>query len=329
MYAKCGSLACSRQVFDEMAMKNLISWSAMVSGYGLHGKGREAVKCFTEMKEKGIRPDKVTFTSVLSACSHSGLTQEGKEIFHQISSEYNIKPSVEHYACMVDLLGRIGRLDEAYELIMNMEVEPSIDVWAALLSACRIHHNIELGEVAAQKAFDLKPKSVGVHVSLSNIYAKEKRWGDVERVRAAARQNGLRKPPGCTFVELGMTVHRFLVGDKSHPQTRSIYAKLNELREQLKKVGYVADTSSVLYDVEEDVKENMLWDHSERLAIAFSLLNTSPGTIIRITKNLRVCNDCHSATKLISELVGREIVVRDAHRFHHFSNGFCSCCDFW
>lgn len=329
MYAKCGSLACSCQVFDEMPVKNLISWSAMISGYGLHGKGQEAVECFNEMKEKGITPDRVTFTSVLSACSHSGLSLEGKEIFHQISNEYFKKPSVEHYACMVDLLGRIGQLDEAYKLIMNMAVEPNIDVWAALLSACQIHHNVELAEIAAHKAFELKPKSVGIYVALSNIYAKEKKWGAVRRVRDAARYNGLRKPPGCSFVELDMTIHRFLVGDKSHPQSQSIYAKLSELRQQLKESGYTPDSSVVLYEVEEDVKENLLWDHSERLAIAFSLLNTSPGMTIRVTKNLRVCSDCHNVTKLISKLVGREIIVRDAHRFHHFSNGSCSCHDFW
>lgn len=329
MYAKCGSLDCSRQAFDEMPMKNLVSWTAMISGYGLHGRGREAVACFNEMKKKNVGPDKITFTSVLSACSHAGLVDEAKEIFHQMSMEYSISPGVEHYSCMVDLLGRAGHLDEAYKLILDMNVQPNVDVWVAFLSACCIHHNVQLAEIAAQNAFLLNPKGIGAFVSLSNLYAAEKRWSDVDRVRTAARMHGLKKPPGCSLIELDMEIHRFLVGDKSHPQSKSIYAKLDELRQQLKKAGYIPDTSSVFYELEEHVKEKMLWDHSERLAIAFALLNTSPGMTITITKNLRVCGDCHTATKLISKLVRREIVVRDAHRFHHFHNGSCSCGDYW
>ncbi|KAG1347282.1 pentatricopeptide repeat-containing protein, mitochondrial [Cocos nucifera] len=300
MYAKCGSLDCSRQAFDEMPMKNLVSWTAMISGYGLHGRGREAVACFNEMKRKNMGPDKITFTSVLSACSHAGLVDEAKEIFHQMSKEYSISLSVEHYSCMVDLLGRAGHLDEVYKLILDMNVEPNVDVWVAFLSACCIHHNVELAEIAAQNALRLNPKGIGAYVSLSNLYAVEKRWSDVERVRATARMNGLKKPPGCSFIELDMEIHRFLVGDKSHPQSKSIYAKLDELRQQLKKAGYIPDTSLVFYDVEEDVKEKMLWDHSERLAIAFALLNTSPGMTIRITKNLRVHGEFENHQSLLA-----------------------------
>eukprot|EP00268_Persea_americana_P035232 TRINITY_DN34793_c1_g1_i1.p1 TRINITY_DN34793_c1_g1~~TRINITY_DN34793_c1_g1_i1.p1 ORF type:complete len:754 (+),score=125.68 TRINITY_DN34793_c1_g1_i1:625-2886(+) len=329
MYAKCGSLGCSRRVFDEMPEKNLVSWSAMVAGYGLHGRGMEAIAVFNKMKVKGIRPDEVAFTSVLSACSHAGLVNEGQEIFHQIKSEYSLNPIVEHYSCMVDLLGRAGHLDEAYDFINKMEVMPNVDVWAALLSASRVHHNVVLAELAARNALALNPKGVGLYVSLSNIYAAEKRWDDVEMVRAMVRQKGQKKPPGCSFVELDKSIHRFLVGDKLHPQSELIHTKLGELRRQLKEDGYIPDTSCVFYDVEDDLKEQMLWDHSERLAIAFALLNTAPGMTITITKNLRVCGDCHTVTKLISKLVSREIVVRDAHRFHHFRDGSCSCGDYW
>ncbi|XP_039130403.1 pentatricopeptide repeat-containing protein At3g26782, mitochondrial-like [Dioscorea cayenensis subsp. rotundata] len=288
MYAKCGSLACSCHAFDEMESKNLISWSAMVSGYGLHGKGKEAISCFTEMKLKGLRPDRVAFTSVLSACSHCGLVNEGKELFNQMSDENSIKPSIEHYSCMVDLLGRAGQLDEAYKLIMDMDIRPNADVWAALLSACHTHRNVELAEIAALHVCHLNPKRISPYVTLSNIYAVENRWTDVDRVRKAARRNGLRKPPGYSFVELNTEIHRFMVGDKSHPQSKSIYTMLNEIRRQLKETGYTPDTSSVFYDVADDAKEDLLWDHSER-----------------------------------------EIVVRDARRFHHFQNGSCSCGDYW
>ncbi|XP_042489137.1 pentatricopeptide repeat-containing protein At3g12770-like [Macadamia integrifolia] len=329
LYAKCGRLGCSCQVFEEMPEKNLISWSAMIAAYGLHGKGREAIAVFNQMKAMNIRPDEVTFTSVLSACSHAGLVNEGCDIFYKIAKEYDMERKVEHYSCMVDLLGRAGRLDEAYKLIKTMEVKPTHDIWASLLFACRVHHNVKLAEIAALNAFDLNPKAVVPYISLSNIYAVEKRWDDVERVRAIVRSKGLKKQPGCSYVELEKVVHCFSVGDKSHPQSESIYSKLEDLHWQLKEAGYTPDTSSVLYDVNEEVKEKMLWDHSERLAIAFALINTAPRTVITITKNLRICCDCHTVTKLISKHLGREIIMRDAHRFHHFKNGICSCGDYW
>ncbi|KAK2650569.1 hypothetical protein Ddye_018058 [Dipteronia dyeriana] len=329
VYSKCGSLACSRNVFDEMPNKNLVSWSAMVSGYGIHGKGREAVSLFHEMVASDITPDEGVVTSVLSACSHAGLVIEGKEIFDRMAKDYNIKPGLAHYSCLVDLLGRAGQLDEAYKLIKTMEVNPTSDIWAALLSACRLHHNVELAEISSQKVFDMNPKAVGSYICLSNIYAAEKRWDDVERVRVMVRRKGFKKPPGCSFTELDNAIHRFLVGDRTHEQTYYIYTKLDDLKQRLKEAGYKPDTSSVYYDVEEEIKEKLLWDHSERLAIAFALINTSPGTTIRITKNLRVCGDCHNVTKFISKLTRRDIIMRDIHRFHHFSDGSCSCGDYW
>ncbi|ONI18543.1 hypothetical protein PRUPE_3G221900 [Prunus persica] len=329
MYSKCGSLSCSRRVFDEIPRKNLVAWSAMISGYGAHGRGEEAISCYHELVANNFTPDEGVLTSVLSACSHAGLVNEGKHIFNRMTIEYNVKPGLAHYSCLVDLLGRAGHVDEAYELIKTMEVKPSSDIWAAFLSACRLHKNVKLAEVSAQKVFEMHPKGVGSYICLSNIYASEKRWDDVERVRAMVRSKGLKKPPGCSFVEVDKMVHRFLVGDKSHPQTHDVYAKLKELNLRLTEAGYKPDTTSVFYDVEAEVKEKMLWDHSERLAIAFALINTGPGTTIRITKNLRVCNDCHTVTKMISELMNREIVMRDIHRFHHFRHGFCSCGDYW
>ncbi|CAL5406367.1 unnamed protein product [Camellia sinensis] len=328
-YSKCGSLACSCHVFDEMPVKTLVSWSALVAAYGLHGKGREALLIFNDMIVNSITPDEGVFTSVLTACSHAGLVGEGKEIFYSMKEKYNVQPGLAHYSCLVDLLGRAGHLDEAFEFIKAMEIKPTSDIWAALLSACRLHRNVELAELSAQRVFEMNPKRVSSYVCLSNLYAAEKRWDEVERVRALVRRKGLKKPPGFSFIELDKVVHRFLVGDKSHQQKDDIYAKLKELSQRLKEAGYKPDTSSVLYDVEEEVKEKMLWDHSERLAIAFALIHTRPGTIIRITKNLRVCGDCHAVSKLISKLMCREILMRDIRRFHHFRDGFCSCGDYW
>ncbi|KAG9454246.1 hypothetical protein H6P81_007150 [Aristolochia fimbriata] len=305
------------------------SLSDVVLGTALLDIGKDAITLLSQMKENGIKPDEVTITSVLSACSHAGLVEEGRHIFNQIVEEFSMNPKVEHYACMVDLLGRAGHLDEAYKLLKNMTCKPTADLWVALLSACRIHRNLNLAKIAARNAFALKPKGVGSYISLSNMYAAEKRWEDVEMVRAILRNRGLKKDPGCSFIEFDRVIYRFLVGDRSHSQSDSIYAKLGELRNLVKESGYVPDTSCVLYDVEEEAKKKMLWDHSERLAIAFSLINTAEGMPIRIIKNLRVCGDCHTVTKLISKLVRRDIIVRDARRFHHFSDGICSCGDFW
>ncbi|XP_061369545.1 putative pentatricopeptide repeat-containing protein At3g11460, mitochondrial [Gastrolobium bilobum] len=329
MYANCGSYFCARRAFDEMPEKNLASWTVMITGFGIHGRGREAISIFYEMLGKNIMPDEGIFTSVLSACSHSGLVDEGKEIFYKMSRDYNLEPGPTHYSCLVDLLGRAGNLDEAYAIIDNMKLKPNEDVWTSLLSACRLHRNVKLAEISAQKLFEMSPNGVSGYVCLSNIYAAERRWKDVEKVRALVKKRRLRKPPSYSFVELNKMVHQFFVGDKSHQQAQNIYAKLKDLNEQLKKAGYKPDTSSVLYDVEEEVKENMLWDHSERLALAFALINTGPGTTIRITKNLRVCGDCHTVIKMVSKLMSREIIMRDICRFHHFRDGICSCGGYW
>ena len=329
MYANCGSLLCAHHAFDEMPEKNLASWTVMVTAFGTHGRGREAISIFNEMLGKNIIPDEGMFTSVLSACSHSGLVNEGKEIFYKMTRDYNVEHGPTHYSCLVDLLGRAGNLDEAYAVINNMKLKPNEDVWTSLLSACRLHRNVKLAEIAAQKLFELNPNRVSGYVCLSNIYAAGRRWKDVEKVRALVKERRLRKPPSYSFVELNKMVHQFFVGHKSHQQSNDIYAKLKDLNEQLKKAGYKPDTSSVLYDVEEEVKEKMLWDHSERLALAFALINTSPGTTIRITKNLRVCGDCHTVIKMISGLTSREIIMRDICRFHHFRDGICSCGGYW
>eukprot|EP01018_Ginkgo_biloba_P034186 Gb_33064 [translate_table: standard] len=329
MYAKCGTVDIARNVFDKMSKRNVVSWSAMIAGYGMHGRGKDALRLFSEMLQTGVKPDHITFVSVLSACSHAGLVDKGWQYFDCMVRDYCITPKVEHYACMVDLLGRAGRLEEAQDLIMKMPLKPSVGVWGSLLGACRIHCNIELGEQVAQHLFDLDPKNTGRYVLLSNIYAAAGRWDDVEKVRTMIKDRGLKKTPGCSSIEVNNKVHVFVVGDKSHPQSEKIYAMLETLAGQMEKAGYVPDTNFVLHDVEDEVKEHMLSSHSEKLAIAFGLINTSPGTPIRITKNLRVCGDCHSATKYISKIVMREIIVRDANRFHHFKNGFCSCGDYW
>eukprot|EP01018_Ginkgo_biloba_P026788 Gb_37509 [translate_table: standard] len=329
MYAKCGCVQIARQLFDKMSERNVVSWNAMIAGYGMHGFGGDALALFSQMKQTGINPNDITFICVLSACSHAGLINEGWQYFDYMSQDYCITPSMEHYACMVDLLGRAGHLNEALDFIEKMPLEPGFSVWGALLGACRIHSNIELGKCVAERIFELEPEDPGYHVLLSNIFAAAGMWNDVATVRTMMKDRGFKKAPGCSLIEVNNRAHVFLVGDKSHPQCEKIYATLEMLIGQMKEAGYLPNTNFALHNGEEEMKEHMLYSHSEKLAIAFGLINTSPGNPIRIMKNLRVCADCHSASKLISKIVKREIIVRDANRFHHFNDGLCSCGDYW
>eukprot|EP01018_Ginkgo_biloba_P037439 Gb_29879 [translate_table: standard] len=329
MYAKCGSVEIARRVFDKMSERNVVSWSAMIAGYGMHGHGQDAVALFVEMQQTDTKPDHITFICVLSACSHAGLVDDGWQYFNSMIQDYCITPGLEHYACIVDLLGRAGHLQEAQDFIKMMPLKPDAGVWGALLSACRVHCNIQLGECVAEHLFALEPKNAGYYVLLSNIYAATGRWDEVAKVRTMMKESGVRKTPGCSFIEVNNRLYAFIVGDRSHPQSEKIYATLEALARQMEAAGYVPNTNFVLHDVEEEAKEHMLCSHSEKLAIAFGLINTCPGTTIRITKNLRVCGDCHTAAKFISKIVRREIIVRDANRFHHFKHGLCTCGDYW
>ncbi|XP_057825107.2 pentatricopeptide repeat-containing protein At3g12770 isoform X1 [Cryptomeria japonica] len=329
MYAKCGSVEDAWKWFMKLPQKDLISWNAMIIGYGMHGHGKQALTLFHQMQNDGMEPDEVTFTAILSACSHAGLVDEGRQYFNQISHKYCMTPTIEHYSCMADLLARAGHLDEAHNFIKNMPLEPNRTIWGTLLGACRNYRNVELGEQVAERLFEIEPENEGNYVLLSNIYAAAGRWDGVQRVRKMMKEKGIRKNPGCSWIEFQNKVHVFLSGDKRHPQTEKIYAALDNLTEQMKRLGYVPDTSFVLYDVEELEKERAICSHSERLAIVFGLINTCNGTPIRVTKNLRVCGDCHIATKFMSKIAKREIIVRDTNRFHHFKDGLCSCGDYW
>lgn len=329
MYAKCGRIELSRLCFDKMPTRNLVCWNAVMSGYAMHGKAKETMEIFHMMLRSGQKPDFISFTCVLSACSQNGLTEEGWYYFNSMSKEHGIEARVEHYACMVTLLGRAGKLDEAYSMIKKMPFEPDACVLGALLSSCRVHNNVTLGESTAKKLFKLEPKNPGNYILLSNIYASKGMWTEVDRVRDAMKCLGLRKNPGCSWIEFKNQVHMLLAGDKAHPQMNEIMEKLNKLSSEMKRSGYFPNTHFVLQDVEEQEKEQILCGHSEKLAVVLGLLNTTPGSSLRVIKNLRICGDCHSVIKFISSFERREISVRDTNRFHHFKDGVCSCGDYW
>ncbi|XP_057841967.2 pentatricopeptide repeat-containing protein At2g22070 [Cryptomeria japonica] len=329
MYAKCGSIDNARELFNKMPQRNVISWNAMIAGYAQNGFCKDALDLFELMKNSETYPDHVSFACVLLACSHVGLVDEGCKYFNRMIDSCCIMPTIDHYVCMADLLGRSGYVEETLNFIIKMPIKPVVGVWTCLLGVCRPHKNIRLGVFISTLIFELDPKYVATYVLLSNIYAEVGRWGEVQMLRGLMKDRGIKKIPGCSWIEDHNMVHAFCVGDRSHPQTKEIYAKLAELSWEMKAAGYFPDSKHVLNNVEEEEKELFLCHHSEKLAIAFGLLNTPPGTTIRVVKNLRVCVDCHTATKFISKIVGRQIVVRDSNRFHHFRQGQCSCKDYW
>lgn len=324
MYSKCGSIIDAKKVFEEMETRDVISYNTLITGYAAYGQGSKAVNLIHMMKDEGIKPDRISYIGALTGCSHAGLLEEGRKVFELIKA-----PDVDHFACMIDLLGRVGRLDEAKELVDKMPMEPHAGVYGSLLSASRVHKRLDLGEFAANRLFELEPENSGNYVLLSNIYASSGKWEDVERVRAVMKKVGLTKTTGWSWVEYRGKMHKFIVGDRSHEQSESIYRKLAELQKKMRTAGYVADENCVLRDLEVEEKEEIVGSHSEKLAIAFALLVSEAGSVIRVVKNLRVCQDCHTAIKVISKMEGRDIIVRDNNRFHSFSKGLCSCKDYW
>lgn len=329
MYAKRGNIENANKVFQRQRERDSISWNSMISGYAQHGNGKKALEIFEEMRSHNIPMDSVTFIGVISACTHAGLVDEGEKYFNMMVEDHSIKPMEEHYSCMVDLYSRAGRLGKAMELIESMSFPAGVSSWLSILAGCRAHQNLELGKVAAERLISLQPDHSAAYVLLSNIYAALGDWHERRKVRRMMEERKVKKEAGLSWIEVKNKTHSFLAGDVSHPLTNQIYMKLDELRSRLRDVGYRPDTNYVLHDVDEEHKEAILSQHSERLALAFGLISTSPEVPIQIMKNLRVCGDCHTVFKIVSEIEGREITVRDSNRFHHFKGGFCSCGDYW
>ncbi|KAF8412703.1 hypothetical protein HHK36_000671 [Tetracentron sinense] len=329
MYGKCGEMDDVLKILPKQSIRSRLSWNILISGFARHGYFQKAREAFHEMLQVGSKPDHVTLVSLLSACNHGGLVDEGLSYFASMTSAFGVPPGIEHFVCIIDLLGRSGRLFDAEKFIKEMPIPPNDLVWRSLLAACRTHGNLELGRKAAEHLFKLDPSDDSAYVLLSNICAINGRWDDVENVRRRMKSNNIKKKPACSWVKVKGKVTSFGMGDWSSPQAGKTHAKLEELMKMIKEAGYVPDTSFALHDTDEEQKEHNLWNHSEKLALAFGLINAPEGSTVRIFKNLRVCGDCHSVYKFVSRIVGREILLRDPYRFHHFSGGKCSCSDYW
>ncbi|KAI3467413.1 hypothetical protein Pfo_024076 [Paulownia fortunei] len=333
MYCKCGSLRMALQVFQGMSRRDVNSWNAIILGLAVHGEAERVFEHFGRMvNEEKLLPNSITFVGLLSACNHRGLVDEGRRYFDIMVNEYNVEPVLQHYGCLIDLLARNGRIDEVLDIASSMPMKPDDVIWRSLLDAsCRQIEGLDLSQELARQLLAAKGSaSSGVYVLLSRVYASANRWNEVGLVRKLMTDKGVTKEPGCSSVEINGIVHEFFAGDTTHSQTKEIYQFLDVIEERLKSAGYVHDFSQApLVDEADDGKGHSLRLHSERLAIAFGLLNSKPGAPIRIFKNLRVCRDCHSFTKLISKIFNVEIIMRDRLRFHCFKNGSCSCKDFW
>ncbi|KAH7554530.1 hypothetical protein JRO89_XS12G0231600 [Xanthoceras sorbifolium] len=248
MYAKCGSLAKAMSVFDQMPKKDLVSWNAMLQGLAMHGHGEKALELFSRMKQEGVQPDEITFIGILCACTHAGLVDEGVRYFYAMERDYGILPQVQHYGCMIDLLGRGGRLKEAFKLVHSMPVEPNVIIWGTLLGACRMHNAVELAEKVHDHLVKLEPSDPGNYSMLSNIFAAAGDWDSVANVRVKMRSTGVQKPSGATSIEVDNEVHEFTALDKLHPKSEKIYQMIDRLGQDLKQVRSVPE-------VPEDVGE--------------------------------------------------------------------------
>lgn len=331
MYSKCGRIESAKQVFYSSWTRDVMTWTSMISGLALHGLGNDAVQAFNQMVACGIRPDSITLLGILNACSHSGLVEEGQAIFYDMIRLWRVKPQIEHYGCLIDLLGRAGQIEKALAIVIKMPIAPDIVIWRALLSACRTHGNIQLSEriIDHIARLDLGSQGGG-HVLLSNLYASVGKWDDLSRLRSKMGEECKGSSPGCSWIEVDGVVHEFLAADRLHPQIEAIRSKLVEVvREVSKKGGYIANTKNVLFDLSDEDREQAIYWHSEKLAVAFGLMSLQEGSSIRIVKNLRICEDCHAAMRAVSLVYGREIVVRDRARFHTFREGKCSCNEYW
>ncbi|KAL8465323.1 hypothetical protein ACS0TY_034719 [Phlomoides rotata] len=330
MYAKCGMIDSAYRVFNKISRRDVHNFTSMISGLSIHGLGEQALRVFLQMLAEKLTPNGITIVGILNGCSHSGLLQQGTSIFYNMGNLWRIVPKIEHYGCYVDLLGRAGYLAKAFGVVKSLPFDPDVVVWRALLSACRIYSNTSFGERVISHLEQLNPHSCPeADVLLSNLYASLGKWDKVSIIRKMTRKQKKSSDIGCSWIEVDGVSHEFRVADVLHPGMVDIREKLGEILKEVGRVGYAADATRVSFDLSEEDREQAVALHSEKLAIAFGLMKTRPGTCIRIIKNLRTCEDCHTVLKAISKVYDREIIVRDRSRFHTFRQGKCSCKDYW
>jgi pentatricopeptide repeat protein len=333
MYAKCGCFESSKNVFSRMEYRTIVPYTSMIAAAAKYGLARYALDLFEEILTEGTTPNGVTLLGVLHACSHAGLVDTGLRFLHAMKNEYGINPSAKHYTCVVDMLGRAGRLEEAYKLSKEVHVEgpDKLMLWSALLSACRTYKQLDMAVAAMDQVAEFDQDIAGSLVVMSNTYISAGKWKNAANMWSNMRRKGIHKDPGCSWVEIKDIVYVFYVGELSSAGARAgdVMDLLEELEVKIREIGFVVRSSEWVEGEEGTGKRVMVGVHSERLALGFALLSVPDGVTIRVMKNLRMCKDCHDWFKWVSEIVGRDIVVRDLNRFHQFSCGSCTCGDYW
>ncbi|XP_022988717.1 pentatricopeptide repeat-containing protein At2g15690, mitochondrial-like isoform X1 [Cucurbita maxima] len=303
MYGKCGSISDARRVFDHMPDRNIDSWHLMIEGYAENGLGDEGLELFESMKKLGLQPNSQTFLFVMRACASASAIEEGFMYFESMKNDYQINPDLDHYLGLLGVLGEPGHMNEAFEYVEKLPMEPTVEVWETLKNYARIHGDVDLEDCAEELIVDLDPTK-------------------------AASSKKIPTPPPKRRSAISMLDGKNRISEFRNPTLYKDDEKLKALK-AMKEQGYVPDTRYVLHDIDQEAKEQALLYHSERLAIAYGLISTPARTPLRIIKNLRICGDCHNAIKIMSRIVGRELIVRDNKRFHHFKDGKCSCGDYW
>ncbi|CAA0812700.1 Pentatricopeptide repeat-containing protein [Striga hermonthica] len=315
MYNKCGSIVRACRAFTEMPGRTLISWTTMINALVQHGYSLQALDLFDDMRFVGVRPNKVTFVGVLSACSQLGLVDRALTYYEMMQNTYKIRPVVGHLGSMVDMFVRLGRIDEAFEFIEKSDTTPNEFVWSILIAGCRVQGKMDSAFYAAEKLLELKPKDPEMYFQLLNMYLSARRWEDVARVRKMMKEQKVDKVADWSWTSIRDKVYAFKSGDKKH-EGDEVGKFLEDLVVRARDLGYEGELGSEMVG------------HSERMAVAFGLLNTSGNAEVRVVKKIGMCRDCHSFMKTVSVLMCRTIVVRDSKRLHQFSQGQCSCKDF-
>ncbi|KAL2892845.1 hypothetical protein RDABS01_008754 [Bienertia sinuspersici] len=329
MYSKCGNIDKAATAFEEMHKRTMISWTSMISNFAQHGRSQEALQLFKEMLSAGEKPNKITFVGVFSACSQAGLVDEALEYFEMMKKTYKIKPIMEHYACLIDMYVRLGRLEEAFDLTKKIGCEPNDVIWSLLIAGCRSQGNLELGYYAAEQLLKLKPKDKETYVMLLNMYISAERWQDVSRVRKMMKAEKFGKLQDWSWLSIKDKVYSFSPKNWSYPLKIEVEHYLGLLLDEFKSKGYQSQNQQVINEEDDEAEPvSSAVYHSEQLAIAFGLLQTKKDVPLRIVKSSSICSDCHTFIKFVSETTDRKIVICDSKRLHRFVNGHCSCGDF-
>ncbi|KAF8672277.1 hypothetical protein HU200_049475 [Digitaria exilis] len=326
MYGKCGNIEDARLVFECTVPNDIAVWNAMMSCYLLHRMPNDVLDLFDCLEQSNIQPDPITFILLLSACKQEGLLEKAQSYFYNMEDVYGIKPTLKHYTCMVDIMGSAGLLAESLTLIQKMPLEPDACLWSTVLKACKLHSNLEIGEKAAKALFELEPDNTSNYMVLSNIYADTGLWGASEAVRDAMTEQGLHVDRQCSWLYHGTTRHSFEAGNLSHPAIDAILSMWKELTIRMEQSGYSPQDIEPYCNVEVDP---FSCHHTEKIAVCYGLISMNDNEPIRISKNFRMCMECHSSIKFISRDKNRQIFVSDGCTYHHFKDGTCSCRDAW